>query len=108
MYLSATGRPARPAAARGGDADEQHGPGQRRDADAAPLLRSGPAGRPGVPGLGGVLPAEMAPVADRLGRPGPGGLWHGLVPDPARRLAGAAGQPAMGAVPRQPSQAGPG
>src|SRR5579859_7313015 len=61
-----------------GGVDEQIGQGQRRDAGAAEVLRSGPARRPGVPGLGGVLPAAVAAGPARLGRPGPVGLRHGL------------------------------
>src|SRR6476659_1290648 len=41
----------------------------------------------------------MAAGPARLGRAGPAGLRHGLVPHAARRLAGAARQPVVGAYP---------
>ena len=47
--------------------------------EQAPVIRPGAPRRPRVPGLGGVLPAAMAPGADRLGRAGAGRLRPELV-----------------------------
>ena len=75
------------------------GPGRwlRAGPGRAAVVRPGPGGRPGVPGLGGVLPPGLARGAARLGGSGPGRVRDELAAHPAGRLAGAAGQPALGA-----------
>ena len=74
----------------------------------APVVRSCPHRRPGIPDVGGLLPAALDQGAGGCGQAGLAGLWHGLDPDPAGRLAAAARHPAVGAVPRQRPRRGPG
>src|SRR5450631_1492633 len=111
-------RTARPARGTGRAAEPGHGPRRYRDhrghrghGDGPPARAagggSGPAavvrpGRdqaPGSRGVGGLLPAAVAAPAAAVGRAGPPGVRDGLAADGARLLAGAAGQPALGAVP---------
>ena len=63
------------------------------------FFRPGARSRPGIPRLGRLLPAGLAGGTAGLSRPGPGRVRDGLAADPARGLAGAAGQPAVGAWP---------
>ena len=69
----------------------------RPEAGRAAVVRPGPGGRPGVPGLGGVLPPGLGRGAACVSEPGPGRLRYELAAHRARRLAGAAGHPAVGA-----------
>ena len=91
-------RPAAPGKPGPAGALRSSGPGRLRSFD--PAAR----GRPGIPRLGRLLPAGLAGGTAGLDRPGPGRVRDGLGADPARGLAGAAGQPAVGARRQRPGR----
>ena len=68
---------------------------------ATPLVRPSPGRRPRGGRVGRLLPARMAAVPARGGLAHPPHVRAALAVDDPRRLAGAPGQPAVGAVPRQ-------
>ncbi len=98
VRLPGPARPAPPGSAAARSAGPLRSPARPLPGpEPAAFLRPGTRGRPGIPRLGGLLPAGLARGTAGVDRAGPGRVRDGLAAHPARGLAGAAGQPAVGA-----------
>src|SRR5450755_441871 len=85
---------------RGGGDGHPRRAAARRSGPAA-VVRPGRGGAPGIRGLGGLLPAAVAAPAPADGGTGTSRVPDGLAANRAWLLAGAARQPALGALPAQ-------